>query len=104
VKLPIIPIIIYGAFSLWPAKQWYGRPGKVVIRVLPQIDPKEGEDYEGLASRVRRAMLKGAVPPLNSNIFRRTNALVDFLVFPLCYCIVYWLYARSIMFYRALFG
>jgi 1-acyl-sn-glycerol-3-phosphate acyltransferase len=40
-KAPVIPVITYGAFELFPGKSWLNSTGSVVIRYLAPINPNE---------------------------------------------------------------
>lgn len=35
---PLVPVVMQGAFDLWPRHRWGARPGVVRVRVLPPID------------------------------------------------------------------
>jgi 1-acyl-sn-glycerol-3-phosphate acyltransferase len=35
---PLVPVVVHGAFDLWPRHRWGARPGLVRVRVLPPID------------------------------------------------------------------
>ena len=61
--LAITPVMIFGAFELWPPSRAFTLPGQVVVRFLPQWRPPPGEDAR-LA--LRRHLLRQAcarVPP-----------------------------------------
>lgn len=38
---PIVPVIIHGAYELWPRHRWGAYPGTVRIRILPPVDTRE---------------------------------------------------------------
>lgn len=63
-QVPIYPVLIKGAFELWPKTQLMPKPGTIKIQFLPPI-PTQGmrlENLDGLVSQVRSEMeraLKG---------------------------------------------
>lgn len=60
VKLPIVPVLVDGAFELWPP---HGLPhgGPVTVRYLPPIQVRDDDTYTTLSNRVRREILKGTL-------------------------------------------
>lgn len=57
-KTPIVPIIIYGAFDLYPPGRQMTIPGKVYVRFLPPIYAKEAENREQMSQLLRTKMLE----------------------------------------------
>lgn len=55
--VPVVPVRIDGAYEAWPRTRLLPRPHKVTVTYLPPIVPMETEDYDGLAQRVRNAIL-----------------------------------------------
>merc|ERR1719183_506346 len=35
-KVPLLPVVIFGAYELWPPGQLFATPGEVTISALPQ--------------------------------------------------------------------
>lgn len=56
-NVTIVPVRIDGAFEAWPRSKKLPRRHKVTVTYLPPICPLEGEGYESLAQRVRRAIV-----------------------------------------------
>jgi len=58
-KAPITPMVIYGAYNLWPRGQVFPSPGTVVLRYLDPIQPEEYENLpiEEFITSVRTKML-----------------------------------------------
>lgn len=56
-------MLMDGCFELWPGGEAMTKSGTVTIRFLKPIEPKQGEDHNQLANRVRRAMLEGSIRP-----------------------------------------
>lgn len=64
---PIIPILIIGAYELWPPGQLFPIAGEVRVRLLTPILIQRDEDHNQLSQRVRRAMLEGLAQPMTSS-------------------------------------
>lgn len=45
-QTPIVPVISYGAFDLFPGKSWMNSTGKVAVKYLTPIQPHEAENRE----------------------------------------------------------
>ena len=45
---PMIPVVVYGGYELWPRQRFFISPGQVTIRRLPAMyfDPKEVDREE----------------------------------------------------------
>ncbi len=54
-RAPIVPVVISGAYALYPRHRWTGRPGTVRVRVLPPIstDSLTVENLPAFAEEVR---------------------------------------------------
>jgi len=59
VQYPIIPVIIIGAFELFPPGSQMATPGHVYVRYLSPILPSEASNRESMSRLVRVRMLKG---------------------------------------------
>ena len=57
-KIPIIPLMIFGAFELYPPGKQMTIPGKVYARFLDPILPHEASSREDMSNLLRRRMLK----------------------------------------------
>ena len=62
-KYPIVPMVVYGGFDLYPNKKWVNTSGKVIVRYLKPIYPHEAEDRMSMANLVRRRMLEALKEP-----------------------------------------
>jgi len=60
-QVPILPMLIFGAFELWPPKQLTITPGRVTLRFMPPLMPAEFKDLDKdeLSEKVRKQMLFG---------------------------------------------
>ena len=83
VQLPIVPVLIMGAYQLWPPNQLFPVGGDVVVRMLPAIEREEGEGYRELSGRVRRAMLRGIAEPVHEAKVYTNNSALYVLWIPL---------------------
>lgn len=57
IKLPIVPLIIFGAFDLYPPGKHMTLPGRVYVRYLDPIVPDADSSREAVSRLVRRKML-----------------------------------------------
>lgn len=79
VRLPITPILLSGAYDLWPPGQvvsalcyvadrrvWqaFVRPGRVNVRVLPPLPVSTSDDHVSIERKVRRALLAASAVPM----------------------------------------
>ena len=53
----IIPVVIMGAFDLYPPGRMINIPGKVYVKYLTPISPSEAPDKEKMSRLVRRRIL-----------------------------------------------
>lgn len=58
VNCPIIPMVTYGAFDLFPPSRIMNIPGKVYVRYLPPIYPHEAQTREQMSRLLRMRMLE----------------------------------------------
>jgi 1-acyl-sn-glycerol-3-phosphate acyltransferase len=59
VGVPITPLLMEGAYDLWPSGCAFACPGLVHCYALPPVDVTPGKDtYNSLASSVRRSVLR----------------------------------------------
>jgi 1-acyl-sn-glycerol-3-phosphate acyltransferase len=56
-RLPVVPVIIYGARRKLPARQLLPAPGPLRVRICAPVDPKLYPTARGLMHATRRAML-----------------------------------------------
>ena len=56
--MPIVPVIFYGAYELYPVGSWVNNTGKVYVRYLDPILPSEAKDRDGMMRLARRRMLE----------------------------------------------
>ena len=54
---PIIPMVIYGAYELYPPGKNITMCGKVYVEFLTPIEPKEAESREDMSRLLRKRML-----------------------------------------------
>ena len=45
-KVPIVPVMFFGAYDLWPTGSWLNNHGTVVIKYLKPIMPNEANDRD----------------------------------------------------------
>ena len=95
-KWPIVPIVTFGAYELYPPGRQMTIPGKVYIRFLKAIHPHEASSREEMSLLVRRRMLEAlrdgpidAASPLTWP--QRLECVLYLLV---AYVIGYAIYAR----------
>jgi 1-acyl-sn-glycerol-3-phosphate acyltransferase len=89
VDLPIIPVLIMGAYQLWPPNQLFPVGGQVVVRMLPPIRRRAEEGYKELSGRVRRAMLNGIAEPVKGATVY-TNSVLYVLWLPVTLTLLWW--------------
>jgi hypothetical protein len=51
-KAPIVPLIIFGAYDLYPVGSWVNRTGIVTVRYLPPILAEEGLSRDDMLIKV----------------------------------------------------
>ncbi len=56
--VPIIPLIFFGSFDIYPVGSWINTPGKVVVRYLKPVLPTEATSRDEMMRLVRRRMLQ----------------------------------------------
>ena len=54
----ILPVAIWGTMFLVPKRSLLFNPGKVYLKILPPVDPKEFESEEDLIERVRNVIVQ----------------------------------------------
>lgn len=52
-KAPIVPMMIIGAYDLYPVGSWVNRSGHVSVRYLPPIYAHEAKDRDEMLVLVR---------------------------------------------------
>jgi len=57
-KAPIVPMVLYGAWDLYPVGSWVNQCGHVAVRYLKPILPSEITSREHVTRLVRRRMLE----------------------------------------------
>jgi len=57
-KAPIVPLMLFGAWDLYPVGSWVNQCGHVAVRYLKPIMPQEIESREHVIRIVRRRMLE----------------------------------------------
>lgn len=85
-KIPVIPIVIFGAFDLYPPKRQMCMPGKVYIRYLTPIQPSEASTRDEMSGIVRRRMLD-AWRECPSDICRQLNFMQRLKYFATIFCL-----------------
>lgn len=73
IQVPIVPVVFFGAFELWPVGSWMTNSGNVVVRYLDPILPHEAKTRDEMSNLVRMRMLEAlantpenAAKPLSS--------------------------------------
>lgn len=112
VGVPITPLLIEGAYELWPSGAIFAQPGTVTVAFLDPIMIAAEDTYVTLASKVRRSFLAALLQSAQTQVAdfeagRRATKLgrayVDYTVhtmwLPVCYALLYLLYAaiRSVI-------
>lgn len=65
---PIVPVVTMGAFDIYPTNTFVNRTGRIFVRVLPPILPKEASDRSSMQRLVRRRILECLMEaPVSSN-------------------------------------
>jgi hypothetical protein len=62
-RAPIVPFVTFGGFDLYPVGTWVNRTGKIHVRYLPPILPKEANSREEMNYLLRRRMLESMLDP-----------------------------------------
>ena len=57
-KAPIVPLVLFGAWDLYPVGSWVNQCGHVAVRYLPPILPHEINSREQVTRIVRRRILE----------------------------------------------
>ncbi len=52
-KSPIVPLLIFGAYDLYPVGSWVNRTGIVTVRYLPPLFAQEGLSRDDMLIKVR---------------------------------------------------
>lgn len=55
-RVPIVPVVINGAFEALPRGRKWPLPKKIVVEYLSPITPAEGSTYDSLTAQVRQAI------------------------------------------------
>lgn len=55
-NVPIVPVVIDGAFEAWPRNKRFAKPSKIKVRYLRPIIPTENDTYESLSDKVKNAI------------------------------------------------
>lgn len=64
VELPLLPVLIFGAYELWPPGQLFPNAGLVTVRFLSAIPVVADVSTDRLRVRIRRVMMEAsALPP-----------------------------------------
>jgi 1-acyl-sn-glycerol-3-phosphate acyltransferase len=110
--VPVIPLLLEGAYELWPSGSIFTSPGHVNVSVLEPIPVMEGMDHNKLSSIVRRRFLDRLLENANKEVLQekergrkklapkmRGQVWAPFglhaLWVPACYAVLYALY-RSV--------
>mmetsp|Transcript_4324 Transcript_4324/g.4754 ORF Transcript_4324/g.4754 Transcript_4324/m.4754 type:complete len:177 (+) Transcript_4324:640-1170(+) len=100
-KSPLVPILLFGAYDLWPPRHKLWKPGHVILRVLKPITVSEDDTPHTLLERSYKAMLTANTTlPKNHNLYHTplyfrilsflAIGLVYFLNFTMWYAIYTW--------------
>jgi long-chain acyl-CoA synthetase len=41
--VPVVPVVIEGAYDAWPRQRWFPRLGPIAVHIHPQVDPRRLE-------------------------------------------------------------
>lgn len=56
--VPVVPVVIEGAYEAWPRHRVFPRRHPVKVSYLPAIQPEAADTYDTLAERVRQAIVE----------------------------------------------
>jgi len=101
-KVPLLPVVIHGAYELWPPSQLFALPGEVMVSFLPRQDPPESVS-EGSREEARVRLQRSIAENIAENSNWATGPLslsakAELFCILACTVLVYW------QFYRLLFG
>lgn len=51
-RSPVMPVIFFGGYELWPGKNWINTPGYIIVRYLDPIYPDESISREKMLATV----------------------------------------------------
>ena len=54
---PIVPMVSYGNYDLYPTGSWVNATGRIIVRYLKPILPSEAQDRDSMSKLLRRRML-----------------------------------------------
>ena len=60
-QVPIVPVVIHGAFEALPRGKKWPLPKKIMVEYLPPVCPTPSSTYDGICEEVRRAIEKAIV-------------------------------------------
>jgi len=60
---PIIPMIVFGGYELFPVGDWLNTPGRVVVKFLPSVKASEAGTRDEMMRVLRRRILNGLMDP-----------------------------------------
>lgn len=63
-KVPIVPMLVFGGYELFPVGDWLNTPGRVIVMFLPAVKQSVSSSTRDDMMRVlRRSMLNGLMDP-----------------------------------------
>lgn len=97
-QLPITPMYIHDAYSLWPPGAMFMEHGHVIVTILPQITVAENDTPSSLSKKVRTAFLDASVRPISAKK-KKTSFNIHHLIalvwlplsYVICWCAYTWI-------------
>jgi len=99
VKVPLSPILLYGAYDIWPPGQTFPVSGHVTVQFCPQMMPSEFEklDYNELLVKTHKLMLRSLEdnypPHFSSSAIPTWFAMYHYLALIFTYSGFYFFYS-----------
>jgi 1-acyl-sn-glycerol-3-phosphate acyltransferase len=73
VGVPITPLLVEGAFELWPSSAIFAQPGVVTVTFLQPLKIGPDDSYNTLASKVRRTFFEQLLKSATSQLSEAEN-------------------------------
>jgi long-chain acyl-CoA synthetase len=52
--VPVVPVVIEGAYAAWPRQRWFPRFGRLAVHIHPPVDPRVLEQQSSSDPRSQR--------------------------------------------------
>ncbi len=82
---PVVPVVTFGAFDVYPRKAWVNQTGHVTVRYLEPIYPHEASGRDEMMVLLRRRMLESMMYSPNTigkpvSAYRRYSSVLFNLI------------------------